>query len=235
MIYTLRYRRWYTIFFSILLMLAGVTQPACSTRSPDHYPVDISPGTTEQAEPSEVIIIDGKTFVVPSPWKGNRFTAPEFEYSDFRRIPPSFTHEGSKIYILATAYGSLLNLLQAAQKDGIALKVESAYRSAGYQERIFRRMLAEGRTFEDIVRYVAPPGYSQHMLGTAVDFFPSDWSFAETDAYLWLKENAVRYGFEETYSEFNTMRMPWESWHWNFVGRKVGDQGISGIERKPEE
>ena len=77
-------------------------------------------------------------------------------------------------------------------------------------------MLGEGRTFADIVRYVAPPGYSQHVLGTAIDFFPSNWRFADTPDYEWLKENARQFGFEETYSQFNKMKMPWEAWHWNY-------------------
>ena len=119
-----------------------------------------------------------------------------------------------------------MELLQAAEKDGISLKVESAYRSERYQKRIFKRMIAEGRSFDDIVRYVAPPGYSQHVLGTAVDFFPSNWRFADTEAYTWLRENAQRFGFEETYSRFNPMRIPWESWHWNFTGNKDGEQTV---------
>ena len=79
-------------------------------------------------------------------------------------------------------------------------------------------MLAEGRTFDDIVRYVAPPGYSQHMFGTAVDFYPSNWRFAETPQYSWLQENAHMFDFEQTYPEYNKLKMPWEAWHWNYTG-----------------
>jgi D-alanyl-D-alanine carboxypeptidase len=76
-------------------------------------------------------------------------------------------------------------------------------------------MLSEGREFDDIVRYVAPPGYSEHMLGTAVDFSPSNWRFADTDQHRWLLENAHRFGFENTYPEISETNMPWEAWHWN--------------------
>ncbi|MCL7486903.1 MAG: M15 family metallopeptidase [Desulfobulbaceae bacterium] len=175
-------------------------------------------------ESREMLIIEGESYIIPPPWRGNRFIAPEYDYSDFRLIPVEYTHNGTKIYILSTAHQPLVALLEAAEKDGIFLKVESAYRSEGYQTRIFRRMLAEGRTFDDIVRYVAPPGYSQHILGTAVDFFPSNWRFAGTPAYTWLQENGRRFGFAETYSRFNLMKIPWESWHWNFIGRDDVDQ-----------
>ena len=164
------------------------------------------------------MVIDGQTYSVPPPWIGSRIVAPEFDYTDFRQIPVEYTHMGSSIYILASAHGPLVEMLKAAKEDGIELKVESAYRSERYQKQIFKRMLEEGRTFEDIVRYVAPPGYSQHVLGTAVDFFPSNWRFADTPDYAWLKENAGQFGFAETYSRFNKMKMPWEAWHWNYTG-----------------
>ncbi len=76
-------------------------------------------------------------------------------------------------------------------------------------------MMAKGRTFDDIIRYVAPPGYSEHMLGNAVDFYPSNWRFAETPQHAWLLKNANDFGFFNTYSQYNTLHMPWEAWHWN--------------------
>ncbi|MEE4136431.1 MAG: D-alanyl-D-alanine carboxypeptidase family protein, partial [Desulforhopalus sp.] len=56
------------------------------------------------------------------------------------------------------------------------------------------------------------------MLGTAVDFHPGNWSFADTPAYAWLQENGAEFGFVETYSEKNRREMPWEAWHWNYLG-----------------
>jgi D-alanyl-D-alanine carboxypeptidase len=78
--------------------------------------------------------------------------------------------------------------------------------------------MAEGREFNDIVRYVAPPGYSEHALGTVVDFTPSNWRFAGTPAYNWLKNNAGRFGFFETLPESSKRETPWEAWHWKYIG-----------------
>lgn len=213
-------------FVMILVILTAMMTAACSAHSqvvPENEDALTQPRTEEQEAEPETVTINGKEYVVPEPWSGHRITAPKFEYSDFSKIPVEFTHNESKIYILDIAYEPLVDLLQAAKKDGIALKVESAYRSERYQKKIFKRMLAEDRTFEDIVRYVAPPGYSNHMLGRAVDFFPSNWDFAEIEAYEWLRENAGRFGFEETYSRFNPMHMPWEAWHWNYTGKREGE------------
>ena len=200
-----------------MLLLCFFLQ-ACNSRLFVSRPVSQHPEIVELEEQQEAMTLNGKTYTIPPPWKGNKLTAPEFDYLDFRLIPVEYTHNSSKIYILATAHQSLVALLQAAEKEGVFLKVESGYRSETYQASIFKRMLAEGRTFDNIVRYVAPPGYSQHMLGTAVDFFPSRWWFADKVCYTWLKENGRRFGFEETYSQYNPMKIPWEPWHWNFNG-----------------
>ncbi|HHO49019.1 MAG TPA: hypothetical protein ENN06_11310 [Desulfobacteraceae bacterium] len=187
----------------------------------------VSREAPQRDERRETVVIGGETYSVPPPWLGNRVVAPRFDSSDFRRVPVEYTHNEGKVYVLALAHGPLVDLLRAADEDGIRLEVDSGYRSERYQKRIFRRMLAEGRSFDDIARYVAPPGYSQHMLGTAVDFFPSDWRFADTAAYAWLRENARRFGFEETYAPDSSAKFPWEAWHWNFTGQKGKDQTFS--------
>lgn len=210
------------LLFSILLLLIGTMLPACSSQASTSSAVaspDSLQNPPKKEQPQEVVVIGSITYPVPPPWIGSRIVAPKFEYTDFRQIPVTFTHMGSSIYILAAAHGPLIAMLQAAKADGIELKVESSYRSERYQKKIFKRMLEEGRTFADIVRYVAPPGYSQHVLGTAVDFFPSNWRFADTPEYAWLKENGGRFDFEQTYSRFNKMKMPWEAWHWNYIGK----------------
>jgi hypothetical protein len=231
------------IFFLLLLLPGCATQPGPGSRPPQHPPVSTPETSTESDERGgtpvigreapegderrETVVIGGEVYSVPPPWLGNRVVAPRFDSSDFRRVPVEYTYNEGKVYVLALAHGPLVDLLHAADEDGIRLEVDSGYRSERYQKRIFRRMLAEGRSFDDIVRYVAPPGYSQHMLGTAVDFFPSDWRFADTTAYAWLQKNAGRFGFEETYAPDSSAKFPWEAWHWNFTGQKGKDQTFS--------
>lgn len=184
----------------------------------------------------ETVIINNERYQVPDPWAGNRLFPTSRNLDELQQIPKEFTHKGSEIYILADAYPSLLKMLEKADLDGINLKVESAYRSIHYQTRIFIRMLGQGRSFEDIIRYVAPPGYSQHMLGSAMDFYPSNWQFAETEQYQWLHENGSEFGFEETYSKNNRYHMPWEAWHWNYTGKTLEATSVAeGISPEPEE
>ncbi|WP_163338410.1 D-alanyl-D-alanine carboxypeptidase family protein [Desulfopila sp. IMCC35008] len=133
-------------------------------------------------------------------------------------ISKAHTHNGTKIYIEKNARDALQVLMDAAKEDGVYLTVNSGFRSYNYQMRIFTRMMREGRNYEDVIRYVAPPGYSQHALGTAIDFYPSNWEFAELLTYTWLQDNAWKYGFKETYPRINESGYPWEAWHWNYIG-----------------
>ncbi len=161
--------------------------------------------------------IDGARYQVPPPWAGNRIIKPL--PAAFQQIPVEFTVDQTDLYVAESTWEPLCALLKQAQHDGVALLVESGYRSERYQRLIFKRMLAAGKPFADIIRFVAPPGYSEHMLGTAVDFYPSNWQFAETPAYQWLKNNAGTFGFVESYPKHGPSNLPWEAWHWNYLGR----------------
>ncbi len=168
----------------------------------------------------ETFTVDGVIYEVPLQWQKKRIHAPAPDQMLFSQIPAEHCHDGSSVYITEEANYALKKMLQAAKDDSIMLMVESGYRSYGYQKKIFKKLIEKGRTYDDIIRYVAPPGYSQHSLGTAVDFYPSDWQFASLPAYTWLKENGGKFGFYETYSENNSEGYPWEAWHWNYAGVK---------------
>lgn len=166
----------------------------------------------------ETVMVNNERYQVPEPWAGNRLFPTSRNLDELHMIPLEYTFNGSEVYILEEAYDSFLAMVTQAHEDGIKLQAKSGYRSIQYQTRIFERRMEQGHTFDDIVRYVAPPGYSQHMLGTAIDFHPNSWQFAESDQYLWLQEHAHEFGFAETYSRYNRYNISWEAWHWNFVG-----------------
>lgn len=131
-------------------------------------------------------------------------------------IPPQYCFEDSRIYVDRGARDAFVRMAEAAQSDSIDLIVDSGYRSARYQARIILARMAEGESFDDVIRYVAPPGYSEHETGRTVDIVPSDPSFARTDAYRWLVEHAAEFNYYETYPKDTTGQLPWESWHWTF-------------------
>jgi D-alanyl-D-alanine carboxypeptidase len=110
-----------------------------------------------------------------------------------------------------------IHMAKKAREDNVHLIADSGYRSIHSQKRIFRELMSQGRSWDDLVRYVAPPAYSEHMLGTVVDLYPSDWQFASTVEYAWLQEHASTFGFTESYPESGKNGFHWEPWHWKFI------------------
>ena len=170
----------------------------------------------EEGKPEEVVHILEEEFAVPKPWAGHRVRVPQDTVANLMVIPPVLTLEGVEIALRKEALAALEHMAAAAKADGVELLVDSAYRSAAYQHDIYVRKMEEGHSFERIARSTAPPGYSGHALGTAVDFHPSASGFQKTRAYRWLQQHASRYGFHETYSKNNVLGVVWEPWHWEY-------------------
>jgi LAS superfamily LD-carboxypeptidase LdcB len=114
-------------------------------------------------------------------------------------------------------------MVKDAKADGVDLWVVSAYRSFTEQASLKGQYLitygSGANTFS------ADQGYSEHQLGTTIDFTTKGLSgglngFGSTPAYEWLKENAYKYGFTLSYPEGNTY-YEYEPWHWRFVGEKL--------------
>jgi len=116
----------------------------------------------------------------------------------------------------------LLAMADAAAAAGAPLVISSAWRSYDYQEKLFQAGLRT-QTREEVEKTLAPPGHSQHQLGTAIDFGSIDVSFARTAAGRWLAENAFTYGFSLSFPEGqeSLTGYSWEPWHYRYVGRSA--------------
>ncbi len=114
----------------------------------------------------------------------------------------------------------LEEMLEDAADDDINLKIISAYRSFDQQTELkgqFTQVYGSGAN-----AFSADQGYSEHQLGTTIDVTDpatagTYTSFADTEAYAWLQENAHKYGFTLSYPEANGFYV-FEPWHWRFVG-----------------
>lgn len=113
------------------------------------------------------------------------------------------------------------HLKAAALVDGIDLFIVSAFRSIDRQAEIVRRKLETGMAIESILTICAPPGYSEHHTGRAVDISalgsPAlEVEFDQTAAYVWLTEHATKYGYYLSYPIGNRSGYQYEPWHWCF-------------------
>ncbi len=107
----------------------------------------------------------------------------------------------------------------SALRDGIELEIISAYRSWQAQADIWLRKRDAGLSDEEILRYTAPPGLSEHHTGRALDLAAGEKrvleaTFGHSLAYHWLRQHAGRFGFVESYPEGNAAGFEPEPWHW---------------------
>jgi len=108
---------------------------------------------------------------------------------------------------------------QAARQDGIVLEIVSAFRDIEEQAQIIRDKIARGMPMETILTLSAPPGYSEHHTGRAVDINTPgcearEEPFEHTEAFRWLSQHAGRFGFVLSYPRDNTLGFIYEPWHW---------------------
>ena len=120
---------------------------------------------------------------------------------------------------------SLLKMREEAKKDGIYLVFLSGYRSINLQNDIFYSLKSiRNQEAAERARVSAPPGYSEHSTGFAIDIgdatqretdFETD--FENTDAFRWLIKNAARFHFKLSFNKDNKY-IDYEPWHWRYEG-----------------
>jgi len=151
-------------------------------------------------------------------------------------IPDYYLYKTSRPeQFLTEAWPFLKNLLDSARVNGVELYVESAYRSFAEQQSLkslYTVVYGAGTANS----FSADQGYSEHQLGTTLDFITTgldgqlDDGFDKTEAYRWLLSNAYRFGFSLSYPKGNSYYV-YEPWHWRFVGVKLAtylhDNGLN--------
>jgi D-alanyl-D-alanine carboxypeptidase len=113
-----------------------------------------------------------------------------------------------------------------ARQAGVRMNDLSGFRSIETQRYLFYEIARQrGQNLAQRSRVSAPPGYSEHHTGYAIDIGDGDApgtdlseSFAGTRAYSWLAQNARTYGFELSFERNNVQGVLYEPWHWRFVG-----------------
>ncbi len=120
---------------------------------------------------------------------------------------------------------SLLEMRDDARNDGIFLVFLSGYRSISLQKDIFYSLKSKrNQVAAERARVSAPPGYSEHSTGFAIDIGDAynretdfEIEFENTDAFRWLKKNAAKYHFKLSFNQ-NHKKIDYEPWHWRYEG-----------------
>jgi D-alanyl-D-alanine carboxypeptidase len=117
-------------------------------------------------------------------------------------VPDGTTVFDDALPALANLDPALLAALQAAaadaEQDGVTFFVNSAWRSAEYQDRLLREAVAQYGSAAEAARWVASADTSSHVTGDAVDL-------QQTGGSQWVAEHGAAYGLCRVYAN--------EPWH----------------------
>lgn len=161
------------------------------------------------------------------------------KHADFVIIDSKYADRDDRL-MYSYAYEAFQNMWNAANSDGVELKIISATRNFDYQKGIWERKWngqtkVEGRTLPEwipnplvrakkILEYSSMPGTSRHHWGTDIDLNAFENSYFEKgkglQEYEWLRKNAVTYGFCQPYTAKGVKRPTGyneEKWHWSYI------------------
>ncbi len=133
-----------------------------------------------------------------------------------------------------TAFDALIELLQAARKDGVTgFLIVSSYRGYDKQKTLFddrvQELVRDGMDLDQAQDRaddtVAWPGRSEHHTGLAFDIVSQNsdgtlQAFHQSTQYNWMKEHCNDYGFILRYPEdkISLTGIDNEPWHYRYVG-----------------
>lgn len=122
------------------------------------------------------------------------------------------------------AVDAFISMRAAAAAEGVDLMPISGFRTIEHQAELFKAQTEKLGSEAEAAKLSAPPGHSEHHTGYAIDIGDTNvpdadikYSFQDTDAYLWLINNAAAYGFEESFPKGNLQGVSYEPWHWRYV------------------
>ena len=217
-----RLRRWMAVVLVMILVLSAVAglmlwqslQPAqnpasSSTAVPSSEPVE--------SETSELPVPDNSwALTIVSPTKAAS--------SDLKPTLATF----DKVQVDRRIVPALQKLMEDAKEQGYSLTIDRGYVSADQQEQLYQqrvkelmqnngstRAMAESTAASEIPR----GGYGENQTGLAVDFGGGS-ALLSSDAYYWLTDKCVDYGFVLRYTESKESQtgLAANPYHFRYVG-----------------
>ncbi len=208
----------------------------------------------EVIEIAEVAIVKKDTTSKYPEYLTKEYVLGKFDYKtnpDFGKIPKDLS--SSEMYLRKEVLEQFLNMVNAAEKEGIKLKAVSATRNFPHQKRIWDykwtdkyKKHSEDKRALKILEYSSMPGTSRHHWGTDVDINDlEDEYFLQGKGkkeYEWLMKHANSFGFYLVYTSKDNGRTGYneEKWHWSyaplssiyleFYNQNITHQDIAGFQ-----
>jgi LAS superfamily LD-carboxypeptidase LdcB len=172
------------------------------------------------ARPGALGVLVGKHYALPLTYVPAQLVAVEEAYAM------------RGVRLRADCYEAFLAMVHDMELEGLSLYIKSGY-----------RMNVENENPSDM--WNAWPGHSEHQTGCAFDLrlktkthtLLREYKYETTAEYVWLCENAHKYGFILSYPEGKTeiTGFEFEPWHWRYVGVRIAtDMREKGFATFPE-
>ena len=168
------------------------------------------------------VIVTNKSLGIDLDYLSNLILPMQYESTD-NIIAEDKDVYGRNIVIQEKAYQAFKQMQKAAAiESNLDLQILSAFRSVEYQKNLIINKLKKDLKLKDILAVLAPPGFSEHHTGRALDLTTSKLKtltseFDQTEEFLWLENNADKFNFVLSYPKNNAYGMIYEPWHWCFV------------------
>ncbi len=200
--------------------------PSGQTAQNNSLETSASPSSASAAVPSPV-----SPTLSPATSPSSVATVPDnllghlpYEEAPLAELEPITPDGGIKLRKAAAA--KYREMIDAAARNGIILVPISGFRSIEDQQHVFFDIKAErGQDATKRAEVSAPPGYSEHHTGYAIDIGDGNnpatnlnSSFENTTAFNWLQANAPYFSFELSFPKNNIQGVSYEPWHWRYVG-----------------
>jgi zinc D-Ala-D-Ala carboxypeptidase len=149
-----------------------------------------------------------------------------YKYAEAPRSELAAVNDSGDILMRKAAATAFLDMVQAAAAEGVSIVPLSGFRTIADQRQLYFDVKAErGQTAEERAAWSAPPGYSEHHTGYAIDIGDANVpglnlnpDFEGSAASAWMVKNAAKFSFELSFTKGNKQGVSYEPWHWRYVG-----------------
>lgn len=178
---------------------------------------------SQRAVPDDLSVLVTQQFALPETYAPADLVSLDDHFSDSVTV-------GIENQVRQIILDPLRQIIDAMHAAGLKPSILSGYRSYDVQYLAWKWWNSQYP--ERVAIMSARAGYSEHQLGTTVDFGSPEIDhlfhvdFANTQEGLWLRDNAHLYGFTMSYpaNSYAITGFKYEPWHFRYVGIELATQ-----------
>ena len=154
----------------------------------------------------------------------------EFVPEDLVEVPSKYAYSGKKLS--QSVLDEVIKLIEDGKNHGYTFVISDGYRSYKEQKDIYDSY-ADYYGMSETDTFVARPGHSEYQTGMSFDLKPYNKvidDVSNNEEYLWLRENAYKYGFIFRFEKEDEHLTGFSENNWRL--RYVGKEAASVIKNE---